>query len=116
MWPKAKIYCYGGDIEPCNTNTTSIKKDQNDKKKDKDNDYNGLLQEACNKNNTGFFYSLDISQDSNFSSLQSSWEFLDGDGQHVGQNKFFTLSPITAGGNQIKIVNLLHNRYKALLL
>ena len=57
MWPKAKIYCYGGYIEPCNTNTTSMKKDQNDKEKEKvkDNGYNGLSQEACNKNNTGFF-------------------------------------------------------------
>ena len=92
-----------------------MKKDQNDKEKEKvkDNGYNGLSQEACNKNNTGFFQSLDISRDSNFSSIQGSWELLDGNGQHVGQNKFFTLSSITAGDDQIKIVRLLYNKYEA---
>ena len=107
MRPTAKIYCYGGDIEPCNSDNISANTDGKNKSSG-DND--------CNRNSTGLFYALDINKDSNFNNLQSSWEFLDGDGQHVGQNKFFTLSPITAGDNQIKIVNLFHNRYKALLL
>ena len=107
MWPKATIYCYGGDIEPCNSNNISANIDEKNKNS-ADND--------CNRNSTGFFYALDINKDSNSNNLQSSWEFLDGDGQHVGQNKFFTLSPIAAGDDQIKIVSLLQNRYKAFLL
>ncbi|KAI7857110.1 hypothetical protein BDC45DRAFT_579462 [Circinella umbellata] len=89
IWREAKIYCLGGDIEPCVANKTSNrnKDDNSDGASDHD------LQSSC-RNSTESFYSLHINHDLDLSLLQDSWEIIN---NNMIPRKHFTMSALTGG-------------------
>ena len=94
VWPQARIYCVGGDIELCGDNS-------NTSTKDKGNDGNNNdLQSSCRKSRKTF-YTLYINQDSDFNRLQNSWEVVK---SNLTVGKHFTMSALTEG-NQNYIVS-----------
>ena len=102
IWREAKIYCLGGDIEPCVANKTSSrnKDDNSDGASDHD------LQSSC-RNSTESFYSLHINHDLDLSLLQDSWEIIN---NNMNPRKHFTMSALT-GGTLNSIVSFCDNIY-----